>query len=153
MEANFSPETEAELEQWVPGDWVARPRFPGVTSARARQFCTDLNQLWRQLGRRVTGRVRELQPRHTLLHLPRPFVVPGGRFREVYYWDSFWIIRGLVVCGMLDTARGMVDNLADLVNRIVEMSTKFTIIGGGHCNYCKFMWPYHNIVKTSEKFR
>ena len=68
--------------------------------------------------------MRELQPRHTLLHLPRPFVVPGGRFREVYYWDSFWIIRGLVVCGMLDTARGMVDNLADLVNRIVEMSTK-----------------------------
>ena len=71
-------------------------------------------------------------------------MVPGGRFREVYYWDSFWIIRGLVVCGMLDTARGMVDNLADLVTRIVEVSTKFAI--------CLFSFHYPKIVKTSENF-
>jgi alpha,alpha-trehalase len=31
-------------------------------------------------------------------------VVPGGRFRESYYWDSYWIIRGLLVCNMTTTA-------------------------------------------------
>lgn len=29
--------------------------------------------------------------RHSLLPLPHPFVVPGDRFREVYYWDSYWV--------------------------------------------------------------
>ena len=37
--------------------------------------------------------------------------MPGGRFRESYYWDTFWIIKGLLVCSMVDTAKGLVDNL------------------------------------------
>ena len=35
---------------------------------------------------------------------------PGGRFAETYYWDSYWIVQGLLVCGMAETARGMVLN-------------------------------------------
>lgn len=35
--------------------------------------------------------------RHSLLPLPHPFVVPGDRFREVYYWDSYWV-SALVNC-------------------------------------------------------
>jgi len=31
-------------------------------------------------------------------------LVPGGRFRESYYWDSYWIILGLIATDMLDTA-------------------------------------------------
>ena len=52
---------------------------------------------------------------HTLLPLPNPFVIPGDRFREVYYWDSYWIIVGLLACGLCDTATGMADNLLSLV--------------------------------------
>merc|ERR1719469_1515396 len=40
-------------------------------------------------------------------------VVPGGRFRETYYWDSYWIVRGLLVSGMFSTARHLVENLLD----------------------------------------
>ena len=32
---------------------------------------------------------------HTLLPLPGGVIIPGSRFREVYYWDSYWIIRYL----------------------------------------------------------
>ena len=46
-----------------------------------------------------------------MLYLPNPVVVPGGRFREIYYWDSYWVIRGLLVSGMTDTAAGLVGNL------------------------------------------
>jgi alpha,alpha-trehalase len=39
-----------------------------------------------------------------------PFVVPGGRFNEMYGWDSFFIALGLLVDGRVELARAMVDN-------------------------------------------
>jgi alpha,alpha-trehalase len=47
---------------------------------------------------------------HGLLYLEHPYVVPGGRFNEMYGWDSYFIVRGLVENGRLDLARGMVEN-------------------------------------------
>jgi alpha,alpha-trehalase len=47
---------------------------------------------------------------HGLLYLPNKYVVPGGRFNEMYGWDSYFIIRGLVRAGRLDLARGMIEN-------------------------------------------
>src|ERR1700726_3915444 len=45
-----------------------------------------------------------------LLYLPSRYVVPGGRFNEMYGWDSYFIIRGLVRDKRLDLAQGMVEN-------------------------------------------
>ena len=45
-----------------------------------------------------------------LLYLPNKYVVPGGRFNEMYGWDSYFIIRGLLRAGRIELARGMVDN-------------------------------------------
>ena len=45
-----------------------------------------------------------------LLYLENRYVVPGGRFNEMYGWDSYFIIRGLVRDGRIDLARGMVEN-------------------------------------------
>jgi alpha,alpha-trehalase len=45
-----------------------------------------------------------------LLYLENKYVVPGGRFNEMYGWDSYFIILGLVRAGRIDLARGMVDN-------------------------------------------
>ena len=45
-----------------------------------------------------------------LLYLPNKYVVPGGRFNEMYGWDSYFIVRGLLRAGRLELARGMVDN-------------------------------------------
>jgi alpha,alpha-trehalase len=47
---------------------------------------------------------------HGLLYLEHPYVVPGGRFNEMYGWDSYFIIRGLLRAGRIDLARGMVEN-------------------------------------------
>src|ERR1700730_17970454 len=59
-----------------------------------------------RLGEIDTGKI---QP-HGLLYLPDKYVVPGGRFNEMYGWDSYFIIRGLLRAGRLDLARGMIDN-------------------------------------------
>lgn len=53
----------------------------------------------------------------SLISLPNPHVVPGGRFREVYYWDSYFTARGLIACDRYDAVRDMVDNFASLIDR------------------------------------
>ena len=45
-----------------------------------------------------------------LLYLPRPYVVPGGRFNEMYGWDSFFIAMGLLRDGEIALAKDMTDN-------------------------------------------
>jgi alpha,alpha-trehalase len=45
-----------------------------------------------------------------LLYLPHPYVVPGGRFNEMYGWDSYFIICGLLQAGKWRLARGIVEN-------------------------------------------
>jgi alpha,alpha-trehalase len=45
-----------------------------------------------------------------LLYLPHPYVVPGGRFNEMYGWDSYFILLGLLESGKVDLARDMVEN-------------------------------------------
>ena len=45
-----------------------------------------------------------------LLYLPQPYVVPGGRFNEMYGWDSYFIQLGLLRDGRLPLARDMADN-------------------------------------------
>ncbi len=45
-----------------------------------------------------------------LLYLPYPYVVPGGRFNEMYGWDSYFIQVGLLLDGELEMARHMADN-------------------------------------------
>src|SRR5271167_2910541 len=51
----------------------------------------------------------KFQP-HGLLYLGNKYVVPGGRFNEMYGWDSYFIVRGLLRAGRVELARGMVDN-------------------------------------------
>ncbi|MEB7931452.1 alpha,alpha-trehalase [Enterobacter quasiroggenkampii] len=48
----------------------------------------------------------------SLLPLPKPYVVPGGRFREVYYWDSYFTMLGLAESDHWDKISDMVDNFA-----------------------------------------
>jgi len=48
--------------------------------------------------------------RQGVLYLPNPYVVPGGFFNEMYGWDSYFIMRGLLRAGRIELARGMVEN-------------------------------------------
>jgi alpha,alpha-trehalase len=45
-----------------------------------------------------------------LLYLPNPYVVPGGRFNEMYGWDSYFVLLGELADNRLDLARGTVEN-------------------------------------------
>ncbi|MFC0266541.1 alpha,alpha-trehalase TreF [Kushneria aurantia] len=62
---------------------------------------------------------REPRPRYngcsSRLPLPRPYIVPGGRFNEIYYWDSYFTMLGLRESGREDLMWDMVDNTAFLI--------------------------------------
>ncbi|KAJ1274404.1 hypothetical protein BS78_05G059100 [Paspalum vaginatum] len=102
-----------------PRDFQPEPRgfLPRVGSREARAWALEVHALWKDLTKRVAPDVGERPDRHTLLPLTRSGVVPGSRFREVYYWDSYWVVRGLLVSKMYDTAKDIVLNLVDLLGK------------------------------------
>src|SRR2546428_7328656 len=54
----------------------------------------------------------------SLIPSPEPYVVPGGRFREIYYWDSYFTMLGLIESGRSELVRSMLDNFAYLVRTV-----------------------------------
>ncbi|CAI9152931.1 unnamed protein product [Rangifer tarandus platyrhynchus] len=51
----------------------------------------------------------------SLIYSRYPFIVPSGRFVEFYYWDSYWMMEGLLLSEMPETVKGMLQNFLDLV--------------------------------------
>jgi alpha,alpha-trehalase len=71
-----------------------------------------IDLLWDQLTRTTTT-----APAYSsLLPLPESYVVPGGRFREMYYWDSYFTMLGLVESGRHDLVEHMVRDFAALID-------------------------------------
>ncbi|XAR70139.1 Alpha,alpha-trehalase [Bertholletia excelsa] len=109
---------EEDLVYAEPPDYVPAPEgfLPAVESAEMRDWALTVHSLWRNLSRRVADGVFDRPDFHTLLPLPKPVMIPGSRFREVYYWDSYWVIRGLLASKMYETAKGIVNNLISLID-------------------------------------
>ncbi|KAL8505396.1 hypothetical protein ACS0TY_016580 [Phlomoides rotata] len=109
---------EEDLVSVDPVDFVAEPEdfLPKVKSPEVRAWALEVHNLWKNLSRKVSGRVIQEPEFHTLLPLENPVIIPGSRFREVYYWDSYWVIRGLLASKMYETAKGIVYNLIALVD-------------------------------------
>lgn len=78
-----------------PPDFVAEPHgiLPKVKNHKVRAWALQVHSLWKNLSRKVSPAVKEQPELHTLLPIPDSCVIPGSRFREVYYWDSYWVIR------------------------------------------------------------
>lgn len=80
-------------------------------SDRGQDLGEHLKSLWPILTRQP-----EPQQPGSLIALPKPYVVPGGRFREIYYWDSYFTMLGLSVSDRWDLVRDMIDNFAFLID-------------------------------------
>ncbi|WP_046246992.1 alpha,alpha-trehalase TreF [Hymenobacter terrenus] len=72
-----------------------------------------LDTLWTVLRRPAQA---EAQQYSSLLPLPRPYLVPGGRFREIYYWDSYFTMLGLREAGRTELLRDMTANFGYLLD-------------------------------------
>jgi alpha,alpha-trehalase len=85
----------------------------GFVSDASRDAVEHINALWPALIRQP-----DTAAAGSLIPLPYPYVVPGGRFGEIYYWDSYFTMLGLRAAGRDNLVRNMVDNFAYLIDTI-----------------------------------
>jgi alpha,alpha-trehalase len=90
---------------YIPADFDVPPAVR-ETEKRCNVQVKHLPQVIHKLGEVDTS---NFEP-PGLLYLDNKYVVPGGRFNEMYGWDSYFIVRGLVEDKRIDLARGMVEN-------------------------------------------
>ena len=110
--ARYRATTPADLKAFVEANFEApRPAGEGVRADTAQAMEEHIRALWPALTRAPDV----ADPHSSLIPLPKPYVVPGGRFREVYYWDSYFTMQGLVESGRTDLVKSMLDNFAHLV--------------------------------------
>jgi len=106
----------SELIHVVPEDWKPEPEpISKIQSEKYRNWAAKLNEIWLELCRQVKPKVKENPDRYSLIYVPHMFVAPGGRFREFYYWDSYWVIKGLLASEMNETAKQVIRNFAYIV--------------------------------------
>ena len=82
---------------------------PSAVEAMRKSCTVDVRHLPRIIHHIDEVRPSEL-PVEGLLYLPNRYVVPGGRFNEMYGWDSYFILLGLEHDGRRELAKGMVEN-------------------------------------------
>lgn len=86
-----------------PKEFVANPND---------SLAEHIDRLWPVLTRHP----KHHPPHSSLLPLPHDYVVPGGRFTEMYYWDSYFTMLGLDESGHCELLRAMADNFAYLID-------------------------------------
>ncbi len=96
--------------------WFTQP-MPAATVPGSAST-TGMEQHIRDLWPLLTRAADSTDARSSLLPLPKPYVVPGGRFREVYYWDSYFTMLGLVESKRTDLVASMLDNFAHLIRTV-----------------------------------
>ncbi|XP_022369067.1 trehalase [Enhydra lutris kenyoni] len=105
-----------ELLSWTPEDWKDSPRsLQKISDPKLRAWAGQLHQLWKKLGKKVSTEVLSHPEQFSLIYSAHPFIVPGGRFVEFYYWDSYWVMEGLLLSEMPQTVEGMLQSFLDLV--------------------------------------
>ncbi|HUL47301.1 MAG TPA: alpha,alpha-trehalase TreF [Steroidobacteraceae bacterium] len=107
------PDSAAALKRFTDAHFTlpAVPAAAAPTSAPTT-LIAHIDGLWSQLTRTTTTAPEW----SSLLPLPKPYVVPGGRFREIYYWDSYFTMLGLVDSGRGELVADMVEDFAYLID-------------------------------------
>jgi len=93
---------------------LPQPAGAEYHTVTSQAMVQHINALWPVLTRSADS----VDASSSLIPLPNPYVVPGGRFREVYYWDTYFTMQGLVQSGRTDLVKDMLDNFAHLINTV-----------------------------------
>ncbi|KAI0873941.1 Six-hairpin glycosidase-like protein [Hypoxylon argillaceum] len=110
----------SELET-VPADQLTtNPVFLNkINDSVIQQFVEKVIDIWPDLTRKYVGAGSCDGCVNSFIPVNRTFVVAGGRFREPYYWDSFWILEGLLRTGgsFTEISRNIIENFLDFVDQ------------------------------------
>ncbi|XP_065217887.1 trehalase-like [Planococcus citri] len=98
-------------------DHKVEPSIIDKVDPKYRDWLLRLNEIWLELAGRINKDCKDRPELHSYMYVPNRFIKAGGRFTGTYYWDSYWIIKGLLVCDMHESARGIVENIVYLINK------------------------------------
>lgn len=84
----------------------------GFSGSENKTITEHIESLWPILTRKPDTK------KGSLLPLPYPYIVPGGRFGEIYYWDSYFTMLGLQASGRVDMIENMVNNFSHLIDTV-----------------------------------
>jgi alpha,alpha-trehalase len=101
------------LKNFVSKNFILPDTNTAVSITATHSVVTHINELWAGLERLPSDKIAGT----SLLSLPYPYIVPGGRFREIYYWDSYFTMLGLKVSGKNEVIENMIRNFASLINQ------------------------------------
>lgn len=110
-----NPAIRFALDLFVKENFII-PQPPDLTAYKTNteeDIKTHIESLWKKLIRKADSPVTG----SSLLPLPGAYIVPGGRFREIYYWDSYFTMLGLQQSGEIKTMENMVTNFAYLIEK------------------------------------
>jgi alpha,alpha-trehalase len=86
---------------------------PGYHTDIKDNIIEHIEELWSVLKRSADKPVEG----SSMIPLPYPYIVPGGRFREVFYWDSYFTMLGLAESNEWETIENMIENFAFLIHQ------------------------------------
>jgi alpha,alpha-trehalase len=110
-----SQKPDFDLKKFVETHFDLPPNpAAGYQSNPAHSTSEHITALWDVLLRKPDNTVAG----SSLIPLPHPYIVPGGRFREVYYWDSYFTMLGLQTDGRWDIIENINDNFAYLIDTL-----------------------------------
>ncbi|CAD8089254.1 unnamed protein product [Paramecium primaurelia] len=112
---NFN-EAGSDLESIIPSDYKEKPDYvDNLKVQELKDWSLEINKIWLELCKQFKKDIEEFS---SILYVPNPFFVPGGRFREFYYWDTMWVIDGLIISKMFDSAIKMQENFIYIINKL-----------------------------------
>jgi len=116
VDVNFLGEGLNIVPATIP-NFNANPEFlANVSDPIVRGWLKIVHGYWADLARNNVLNTTCADCESTVIPLNHTFVVPGGRFREVYYWDSYWILEGLLTGGLNEISRNIVENFMDQID-------------------------------------
>jgi len=112
--ARAKPATKIELQEFVRSHFELPAANATATNSNEHlPLLAHINALWSLLQRAPGDEIEN----SSALALPHTYIVPGGRFREVYYWDSYFTLLGVAADGHKDLVDAMLNNFTSLIER------------------------------------
>ncbi|GAA78148.1 trehalase family glycosidase [Pseudoalteromonas sp. BSi20495] len=107
----LAPLTNTQLSEFVNAHFITSPVLAMGTEADTSSVKHYIDSLWNGLRREA-----DTPKQDSLLALKHSYIVPGGRFQEIYYWDSYFTALGLIDADKGDVVEDMLLNFVDLIN-------------------------------------
>ncbi|KPM46064.1 Trehalase [Neonectria ditissima] len=108
-----------ELEEVPDDELETDPAFlDNIDDTVIKEFTKKVIDIWPDLTRRYAGDSSNCtECPNSFIPVNRTFVVAGGRFREPYYWDTYWILEGLLRTGgsFVNISKNAIENFLDFV--------------------------------------